>query len=169
VNDVLVIGAGPGGATAAALLARAGADVAVLDKERFPRFHIGESLLPCDLPIFARLGMDMVGQGFLRKGGAEFHDERTGERTCFLFSQGLPGTPDHAFQVERARFDAHVLDAAARAGARVELGVRVAGMEADDTGVTVHTSSGGRRARYVIDATGQDALSGHAGRSIRGI
>ena len=169
MNEVVVVGAGPGGATVAALLARAGVDVAVLEKDPFPRFHIGESLLPCDLPLFDRLGMDMVGQGFLHKAGAEFFDERSGDHARFHFSEGLPGTPGHAYQVERARFDAHVLDQAVREGARVEFGVRVAGVEADDDGVTVQTSQGPRRARYAIDATGQDALLGHVGRSIRGI
>lgn len=169
MNDVVIIGAGPGGATAATLLAREGFSVALLDKEQFPRFHIGESLLPCDLVLFDRLGLDMNALGFLYKGGAEFYDERTGDQATYLFSEGLPGTPDHAYQVEREKFDAAVLARATEAGAKFEAGVRVSQIEPDPDGVTVHTSQGTRRARYVIDATGQDALLAHRERSLQRI
>jgi flavin-dependent dehydrogenase len=168
-SDVLIIGAGPGGATAAALLARHGVSVAVLDKDEFPRFHIGESLLPCDLALFDRLGLDMKALGFLYKGGAEFFDERTGDHAVYLFNEGLPGTPGHAFQVERARFDKAVLDAAIAAGAQFRAGVRVSQIDPDPSGVTVQTSAGPMRARYVIDATGQDALLAHREKSLRRI
>ena len=73
--DVVVVGAGPGGSTTGHLLAAQGLRVLILDKEDFPRFHIGESLLPCDLPLFERLGMDMRDGPFLHKQGAEFIDE----------------------------------------------------------------------------------------------
>lgn len=169
MDDVCIIGAGPGGTTAATLLARAGQRVRVLDKDDFPRFHIGESLLPCDLPIFARLGLDMDALGFLYKGGAEFHDERSGESAIYLFRDGLPGTPDHAYQVERSKFDLAVLDCARAAGATFEPNVRVSHIEPDASGVTLHTSAGTQRARYVIDATGQDALFAHRERSLRRI
>ncbi len=141
----------------------------MLEKDPFPRFHIGESLLPCDLPLFERLGMDMVGQGFLYKGGAEFFDERTGDHARFLFSEGLPGTPSHAFQVERARFDMHVLDCAVRDGARVDFGVRASAIESGEQEVTVRTNRGPLCARYAIDATGQDALLAHGRKSFRPI
>jgi flavin-dependent dehydrogenase len=168
-SDVLIVGAGPGGATAAALLARQGIDVRIVDKEPFPRFHIGESLLPCDLALFDRLGLDMKALGFLYKGGAEFFDERTGEHAVYLFNEGLPGTPDHAYQVERAKFDAAVLDSAIQAGAKFSSGVRVSHIEPDESGVTVHTSVGSERTRYVIDATGQDALFAHRQKSLNRI
>ena len=169
MTDVIIIGAGPGGATAGALLAQQGVSVSLLDKDAFPRFHIGESLLPCDLALFERLGIDMKALGFLYKGGAEFFDERTGDHATYLFNEGLPGTPGHAYQVERAKFDQAVLDSAVRAGAVFEAGVRVSQIEPDATGVTVQTSSGPRRARYVIDATGQDALLAHREKSLRRI
>ena len=159
--DVVIIGAGPGGATAGALLARHGVSVHILDKEEFPRFHIGESLLPCDLTLFDRLGLDMKELGFLYKGGAEFFDERTGDHAEYLFNEGLPGTPDHAYQVERAKFDKAVLDTAIAAGARFSPGVRVSQIDPDASGVSVQSSAGTLRARYVIDATGQDALLAH--------
>jgi len=169
MNDVIIIGAGPGGATAAALLAARGVDVKLLDRDPFPRFHIGESLLPCDLALFERLGMDMQGEGFLYKGGAEFFDERTGDHAAYLFKDGLPGTPTHAYQVERARFDALVLDRARAAGAAIEHGVRGTHIETFATHVDVHTSAGTQQARYVIDATGQDALFAHREKSMRRI
>src|SRR5207253_1442825 len=78
LHDVLIVGGGPAGSTAANLLANDGHDVLVLEKEVFPRFHIGESLLPIDLPIFARLGVVLDRSKYLRKDGAEFIDERTG-------------------------------------------------------------------------------------------
>lgn len=167
MNDVIIIGAGPGGATAGALLARAGFDVQLLDKEHFPRFHIGESLLPCDLALFDRLGLDMKALGFLYKGGAEFFDERTGDHATYLFADGLPGTPDHAYQVDRSKFDLCVLERAQRDGAKFAPGVRVSQIVPDERGVDVITSQGTLRARYVIDATGQDALCAHREKSMR--
>lgn len=168
-SDVLIIGAGPGGATAGALLAKQGVSVTLVDKDEFPRFHIGESLLPCDLALFDRLGLDMKALGFLYKGGAEFFDERTGDYSVYLFNEGLPGTPGHAYQVERAKFDKAVLDAAITAGAQFRAGVRVSQIEPDESGVTVQTSTGPLRARYVIDATGQDALLAHREKSMQRI
>jgi flavin-dependent dehydrogenase len=168
-TDVLIIGAGPGGATAGALLARSGHSVHLIDKDAFPRFHIGESLLPCDLKLFDRLGLDMNALGFLYKGGAEFFDERSGEHAVYLFNEGLPGTPGYAYQVERDKFDKAVLDSAIASGARFSAGVRASQLEPDERGVTVQTSQGPLRARYVIDATGQDALLAHREKSMRRI
>ena len=97
----------------------------VLEKEVFPRFHIGESLLPIDLPIFERLGVDARLQGsFLRKDGAEFIDERTGATATFVFREGLNGTPKNAYQVERSRFDHHLMQQAEARGAKVRYGVQ---------------------------------------------
>jgi flavin-dependent dehydrogenase len=165
-REVVVIGGGPAGSTAANLLAQAGHDVLLLEKERFPRFHIGESLLPIDLPIFARLGVELDGATFLRKDGAEFIDERTGQAAAFPFSEGLRGTPPNAFQVERAAFD-HVLLLQARArGAEVREGARVENITFDDTAVTVTAGGETVRARYLIDATGQDAFLARANRTV---
>jgi flavin-dependent dehydrogenase len=165
----MIVGAGPGGATAAALIAKQGHSVLLVDKDEFPRFHIGESLLPCDLALFDRLGLDMKKGGFLYKGGAEFFDERTGDHSVYLFNEGLEGTPGYAYQVERSKFDAMVLERAREEGAEFVPGVRVSHIEPDAQGVTVHTSRGSERARFVIDATGQDALFAHREKSMRRI
>ena len=129
MREVVVIGGGPGGATAALLLARAGHDVLLLERERFPRFHIGESLLPIDLPLFERLGLDPAVGGHQFKRGAEFIDEHNDEFAFYSFADALPGTPHHAWQVERAHFDAQLLELARAAGVEVRQGVEVQRVE----------------------------------------
>ncbi|HEY2735557.1 MAG TPA: tryptophan 7-halogenase, partial [Polyangiales bacterium] len=116
--DVVVVGAGPAGSSAGNLLAQKGHNVLVIDKETFPRFHIGESLLPCGLPIFERLGLDLSRGPFQYKAGAEFVDERSGQHAIYDFCDGLSGTGPFAYQVDRAAFDHALLQCAERAGAK---------------------------------------------------
>ena len=165
--DVIVIGGGPSGSTASNLLAQAGSRVLTLERETFPRFHIGESLLPCDLAVFQRLGVDPKDKGFLYKSGAEFLDERIGGHTEYPFADALPGTPDHAYQVVRSTFDEWLLERAAALGAEVHQGERALSVEMGETQVEVATDKGRYTARYVIDATGQDALLGRRARTTR--
>jgi flavin-dependent dehydrogenase len=167
LHDVLIVGGGPAGSTAANLLAHDGHDVLVVEKEVFPRFHIGESLLPIDLPIFERLGVVLDQAKYLRKDGAEFIDERTGATATFVFAEALNGTPQSAFQVERSRFDHLLLQQAEARGAKVRYGVKVQGMTVEDDAVRVETGSGSFRARFMIDATGQDALLARANRTVQ--
>lgn len=156
--DVLVVGAGPAGATAAALLAQQGQRVLVLEKDEFPRFHIGESLLPACLPVLERLGVVPASDTFVFKQGAEFLCEASGRHRRFVFTESLPGCGTHAWHVDRARFDRVLRDAAKAAGAEIRHGETVvdAGTTAADVFVTTRT--GTVRGRYLIDASGQSRL-----------
>jgi flavin-dependent dehydrogenase len=165
--DVLVIGGGPAGCAAAAFLVRLGRSVILLERDRHPRFHIGESLLPANMPILERLGVleDVRRIGIL-KLGADFPAANDQGFNVFRFSNALGSTPSFAFQVKREEFDALLFRHAATLGADAREGVRVRELDFSPQGVTAHAESadGARhtiRARYVIDATGRDALLGN--------
>ncbi len=167
VWDVIVIGAGPAGSTAAALLAESGHQVLLLEREHFPRFHIGESLLPLGLPVLCRLGIAADPDTFAFKSGAEFVCEATARRETFSFDQALPGAPGHAWQVDRARFDTTLRDAAVARGAVARHGEKVTDVTIDDDQVRVTTQTGTVRGRYVVDATGQDRLLARRGKTVQ--
>jgi flavin-dependent dehydrogenase len=157
-SDVLIVGAGPAGSTAAALIARGGHSVTVLEKSDFPRFQIGESLLPSCLPILERLGIEPKTDSHLFKRGAQFLCERTGRSQIFDFGEGLDGCPSHAWQVDRTEFDQRLVAQAKSDGARVEFGCKVTSAELTDDSVVVSTKTGTFSGRYLVDATGQDRL-----------
>ena len=108
-----------GGSTAAALIAEQGKDVVLLEKDAHPRFHIGESLLPRNIPILERLGVleEVASMGVL-KPGAEFVSDETGKSVEFNFAKGLDQEYTHAYQVKRADFDEALFANARRKGAR---------------------------------------------------
>src|SRR5215467_2463640 len=108
--DAIIIGGGPGGSASSAFLAQAGKRVLVLEKEHFPRFHIGESLLPYNLRIFKEMGVmaDLEAAGFPNKYGAQFHVGNGSKALKLVFRKGCFTRETAAFQVERATFD-HIL------------------------------------------------------------
>lgn len=167
--DVLVIGGGPSGSTAANLLARSGAKVLVIEKDRFPRFHIGESLLPCDLELFERLGVDpSTSADNIVKSGADFVDEASGRQATYFFADSL-GSGDHAYQVDRATFDLELLQRAEEVGAEVRQGEPVTDVELGRDRVVAVTARARYEGRYLVDATGMDALLARRHRSRRRI
>ncbi len=166
---MIVVGGGPGGSTCATRLAKAGLDVLVVEREKFPRFKIGESLLPFNFDVLDRIGLDRAffeSKGFVKKKRAEFLDARTGDEKTFEFSRGLDDLHPFAFQVERAPFDALLLDHSRRSGADVRDGCAVLGVEPREDGVAVELADGSEAlARFLVDASGQATLLGrHSGK-----
>src|SRR5471030_2748274 len=107
--DVLVVGGGPAGSTIAALLAERGVDVVLLEKDRHPRFHIGESLLPLNLPLFERLGVaGDIEQIGMPKWGVDFVSPAHDRKVTFQFADAWDKSQPYSFQVRRSEFD-HIL------------------------------------------------------------
>lgn len=162
--DVLVMGGGPGGSVTAALLARAGLDVVLAERERHPRFHVGESLLPHSLPVLEDLGvLDAVRQIGVHKPGAEFvNADGTGE-SVFLFRRALLDGPGHAYQVHRAEFDALLFQRAHDLGVTVLEATSATVRDLDANGARVATlSEDGEetdwQARFLVDASGRSTV-----------
>lgn len=158
-TDVAIIGAGPSGAAAAAWLARRGLRVRVIERSRFPRFSIGESLLPQCMTRLAACGLlDAVQAGnYQPKNGAVF--TRRGQDTAIDFRDKYTPGPGTTWQVERADFDQRLIDGARQAGAEVEFATTVEAFTADPSQpwLTLVDAAGKRRtltARFVLDASG---------------
>ena len=163
--DVVVIGGGPGGSTAAALLARHGYKVIALEKARHPRFHIGESLLPMNLPVFERLGvLDKVRALGVFKPGADFEADNERGYNTYAFARAIGQSPPHAYQVWRQDFDKMLYDHARDCGADAREGHEVVQVEqrgSRESWLDVKTDDGRSyciQARYVVDASGRDAF-----------
>ena len=169
--DVLVVGGGPAGSTIAALLAQKGRHVVVLEKERFPRFHIGESLLPLNLPLFEQLGVAKeVRRVGVYKPGAELVSDAHNAAGTFRFSDNPYLSVGYSYQVKRAEFDQILLDNSRRLGAEVHEKMRVddvAFAPGEKPRVTAVADDGSEvewRPRVLADASGRDTLlSGRLG------
>ena len=164
MRDVIVIGGGPAGSTAATLLAQRGFDVLLLERERFPRFQIGESLLPYNNDLLNRLGVTPkleVGE-FFPKYGAEFVTGDGEIGYTFRFDRNLPKQYHRTFQVKRADFDQLLLRNAATCGVEVREETPVTSVVLDDPKrAVVQLGSGGAvEARFVIDASGHGSIVG---------
>ncbi|HVV73345.1 MAG TPA: FAD-dependent monooxygenase, partial [Verrucomicrobiae bacterium] len=166
--DAIVIGCGPGGSSASTFLAKAGKRVLALEKDVFPRFHIGESLLPCNHTIFREMGvLDKLRQaGFLRKLAARFELGNDSIGASFVFGKGRFNREPEAMHVERAPFDHLLLKHARDCGAEVREGWGVRSFSEDAGGVTVtaespENQSSTFRAQYLIDASGRGNVTGN--------
>jgi FADH2-dependent halogenase len=164
--DVAIIGGGPAGSTAATLLAQAGRRVIVLEREKFPRFHIGESLLPFSIQTFDRLGVrEKLDGTFLPKFGGEIMASCGTKGIKFYFKDGFCSQRDRAYQVTRSDFDKLLLDHSREKGAEVLEESEVKGVDFTADRVTVQVeNSGGTRsiieARYLLDCSGRQTVLG---------
>jgi flavin-dependent dehydrogenase len=164
--DVAIIGGGPAGSTAATLLAKAGRRVIVFEREKFPRFHIGESLLPFSIQTFDRLGVrQKLDCTFLPKFGGEIMAACGTRGIKFYFKDGFRSQRDRAYQVTRSDFDKVLLDHSKENGAEVleETEVKGADFTGDRVKVEIENSRGARsaiEARYLLDCSGRQTVLG---------
>ena len=165
--DIVIVGGGPGGSTAGALLAQKGWRVLLLEKDRHPRFHIGESLLPLNLPLFEQLGCAPAVQKVgLVKNSVQFHSSEHKASQTFAFADAWDGVPKYAYQVRRSEFDHALLQHARTRGVEVVESCRVNNVRFETDRVVVEAKCDDGRAvsnlcataRYLIDATGRDTF-----------
>ncbi|MDP6153042.1 MAG: NAD(P)/FAD-dependent oxidoreductase [Phycisphaeraceae bacterium] len=166
--DVVVIGGGPAGTTLATFCQRLGHRCLVLERSTFPRYHIGESLIPHTYDTLDRLGLlpALKASSFPKKHSVRFVGESGRESDPFYFSETIPGERSQTWQVERSQFDQMCLDHARKNGVDVLMETKVDRVLFDHdraTGVRVQTPDGQRRqiaSRVVVDASGRATVIG---------
>lgn len=161
--DCIVLGAGPAGCTAAALVADAGFSTLLVEREKLPREHVGESLMPESYWVFEKLGVldKLKASRFARKVGVQFVNNTGKESKPFFFRQHDDRECAETWHVERAEFDKMLFDTAAERGAECFDETRVKDVVFEDgRAVGVKLGADGRRvrSRVVVDATGQQSL-----------
>ncbi|MEM7169036.1 MAG: NAD(P)/FAD-dependent oxidoreductase [Pseudomonadota bacterium] len=164
--DVLVIGGGPAGSTIATEMSQKGWQVVLLEKDHHPRFHIGESLLPLNLPLLERLGvLPQVEEIGVNKPGIEMCSGQDGARShIYYFENTLAGRHPHAFQVRRSEFDHLLLENSKSNGVQVFEGTRVKEVETRGWGDNLVVAKDGKghqinwKASVIVDASGRSAL-----------
>ena len=165
-TDVLIIGGGPAGTTFGSLMKAGGWDVTLLEKDHHPRFHIGESLLPMNLPILERLGvLEEIKKIGVPKFGADFTQANSNARhRTFRFSIALGESPDHAFEVRRSEFDQILFENCKRSGVHTLEGMQVCRIEpSDDQNHIVEAKDENGeshvwKTRFLVDASGRDTF-----------
>src|SRR5206468_2143318 len=172
--DVVVIGGGPAGSTVSTLAAKQGFRVRLFERMRFPRFHIGESLIPETYWVLQKLGMleKMRKSRFVKKFSVQFVNASGKQSAPFYFWDNKPHECSQTWQVVRSEFDQMMLENAREHGVTVHEGIRVVDVLFDDgpstslragraVGVTIQEPGGARRdvhAKVVVDASGQAGL-----------
>ncbi len=166
--DTIVVGGGPAGSTTAGLLAKAGQKVLLLERDTFPRFHIGESLIPYGNDVLLELGVwpKLEKGGFMPKLGAEFTLSNAAGFQRFWFGKNLEKRYAKTFQVERAKFDHLLMQHAEEQGAKILQRAKMTSIKTDNAGVSVNYEHEGTnheaKARWVVDGSGRTSVVGHA-------
>src|SRR5689334_19117243 len=159
--DVAIVGGGPAGSTAGILLARAGRRVVILEREKFPRFHIGESLLPFSVAALDRLGVrEKMDRMFMPNYRGEIASACGEAEVKFYFKDGFRSRRDRSYQVTRSEFDKMLLDHARENGAEVreETVVKKIEPEKEQVRLEIEGADGGTtviESRYLLDCSGR--------------
>jgi flavin-dependent dehydrogenase len=164
--DCVVIGAGPGGSTAAAIIAEQGHSTLLVERDSMPRFHVGESLMPEAYWVFDRLGInpDLGKAGFTKKNGVQFVSSSDKESKPFIFAEHDDRPSNTSWHVQRDKFDKLLYDTAFNRGATCSDSTRVLEIDIKNKGnhqLTLQDSAGkefGVSTKVIVDASGQSSM-----------